>query len=93
VHGGDIGDKKDYSVKLKGAEEPGPLAVVVAVHNRRIIICSATISVLEGTQGSGYTTKSFRVKIGPHGGMSSKVTLPATGHFYAPFAVVYARLK
>jgi hypothetical protein len=90
---GEFGDKKDFSVKLKGAEEPGPLQVEVTVHNSRIIICSASISVQEGTKGGGLTPKTFPVTISSHGGLSSKVTLPATGQFFAPGAKVFARLK
>jgi len=88
-----LGDTKDFGVKLKGAEEPGPLEVEVAVHNPRIIICSATISVLEGIEGGEYREVTFPVTISSHGGLSSKVTLPAAGHFYAPKATVLARLK
>lgn len=88
-----FGDTKDFGVKLKGAEEPGPLEVVVAIHNPRIEICSASISVLEGVEGGGYRKVVFAVRIGRHGGLSSKLTLPPSGHFYAPEVTVLARLK
>jgi hypothetical protein len=89
-------DTKDFSVKLKGVGEPGPLQVVVTRHNPRIIVCSATISLLESVESggkTGYKEVVFAVTIGSNGGASSKVTLPETGHFYAPTAKVHARLK
>lgn len=90
--GGEIGDKRDFGVKLKvSGNEPGPYTatVEVTVHNPKVEICSAVITGYEGNGASGQ--HSYPVAIGPHGGISSRVSLPATSD--GLLATVTARLK
>jgi hypothetical protein len=89
---GEIGDKRDFGVKLKViSNEPGPYTatVEVTIHNPKVEICSALITGFEGNGASGQ--HSYPVTIGPHGGISSRVSLPATSDGLA--ATVTARLK
>jgi hypothetical protein len=90
---GDTGDKQDFDVTLKvTGHSPGPFPtyVEVTVHNPKVEICSATITGIEVTAG-GSVHKSWPVAIGPHGGVSSRVSLPGT--ISAPGATVLGRRK
>jgi len=76
---GDGGDKQDYSVTLKTTgHEPGPYSVQVEVKilNPKVEICSATVLWYEGNGATGQ--HSAPVTIGAHGGVSSRVSLPAS---------------
>jgi hypothetical protein len=75
---GDGGDKQDYTVTLKTTGSvPGPYTVQVEVKilNPKVEICSATVLWYEGNGATGQ--HSAPVTIGPHGGVSSRVSLPA----------------
>jgi hypothetical protein len=75
---GDGGDKQDYNVTLKIAgSEPGPYSaqVEVKILNPKVGICSATVLWYEGNGATGQ--HSAPVTIGVHGGVSSRVSLPA----------------
>jgi hypothetical protein len=89
---GDGGDKQDYSVTLKTTgHEPGPYSVQVEVKilNPKVEICSATVLWYEGNGATGQ--HSAPVTIGAHGGVSSRVSLPASADGVA--AKVLGRLK
>jgi hypothetical protein len=89
---GDGGDKQDYSVTLKTTgHEPGPYSVQVEVKilNPKVEICSVTVLWYEGNGATGQHSAS--VTIGPHGGVSSRVSLPASADGVA--AKVLGRLK
>lgn len=89
---GDGGDKQDYSVTLKtSGSEPGPYTVQVEVKilNPKVEICSATVLWYEGNGATGQHSAS--VTIGPHGGISSRVSLPASADGVA--AKVLGRLN
>lgn len=89
---GDGGDKQDYSVTLKTTgHEPGPYSVQVEVKilNPKVEICSATVLWYEGNGATGQ--HSAPVTIGVHGGVSSRVSLPASADGVA--AKVLGRLK
>jgi hypothetical protein len=88
----------DFLVQLKMLGGPNPnswsqatVAVQVTVRNPRIVICNATIGVTVIVPHAPVQTKEYHVAIGPHGGLSSSVTLPA--EVLAPAATVYARRK
>jgi hypothetical protein len=89
---GDGGDKQDYSVTLKTTgSEPGPYSVQVEVKilNPKVEICSGSVLWYEGNGATGQ--HSAPVTIGVHGGVSSRVSLPATADGVA--AKVLGRLK
>jgi hypothetical protein len=89
---GDGGDKQDYSVTLKvTGHEPGPYSVQVEVEilNPKVEICSGTVLWYEGNGATGQ--HSAPVTIGVHGGVSSRVSLPASADGVA--AKVLGRLK
>ncbi len=76
---GDGGDKQDYSVTLRTTgHEPGPYVaqVEVKILNPKVEICNATILWYEGNGATGQ--HSAPVTIGVHGGVSSRVSLPAS---------------
>ena len=89
---GDGGDKQDYSVTLKvTGSEPGPYSaqVEVKILSPKVEICSATVLWYEGNGATGQHSAS--VTIGPHGGISSRVSLPASADGVA--AKVLGRLN
>jgi hypothetical protein len=89
---GDSGDKQDYTVTFKATgHEPGPYSaqVEVKILNPRVEICSATVLWYEGNGATGQ--HSAPVTIGVHGGVSSRVSLPASADGMA--AKVLGRLK
>ncbi len=89
---GDGGDKQDYTVTVKETGSgAGQYAaqVEVKIRNPKVEICSATVSWYEiGKEASGL--QSSPVTIGVHGGVSSRVTLPAGAT--KAFATVLGRL-
>ncbi len=90
---GDGGDKQDFSVTVKETGTgSGPYTdqVEVKVLKSNVEICSATVSWYEiGKEAAGL--QSSTVTIGSHGGVSSRVTLPAGAT--RAFAKVTGRLK
>jgi len=99
--GAEMGDTKDYSVKVKAVGHPipnQPVEVVaeVTIHRPHITICSATLTgevPIPGAFGSHgevlYKEVSYPVTISSHGGMSHTITVP--WDFYVPQAHVKAR--
>jgi hypothetical protein len=97
-NGAQYGDTKDFGVKLKWvgqviSGEPKKLEVEVTIHKPHITICSGSLHGLEPILTNGVETganqATYPVTIGPHGGMSSPVTVPS--NFDAPVATVKAR--
>jgi hypothetical protein len=90
---GDGGDKQDYTVTVKEAGSgsgPYTAQVEVKILNPRVEICKATVSWYEmGKEAAGL--QSSPVTIGVHGGVSSRVTLPAGAT--RAFSTVTGRLK
>jgi len=89
---GDGGDKQDYSVTLKvTGHEPGPYSaqVEVKILNPKVEICSGSVLWYEGNGATGQHSAS--VTIGVNGGLSSRVSLPASADGVA--AKVLGRLK
>jgi hypothetical protein len=89
---GEDGDKQDFSVKLKETgTPPAPYSVQIEVRirNPKVEICSGSVSWYEGNGASGQHTAS--VTIGVHGGISSRISLPAGAD--GVLAKVTARLK
>jgi hypothetical protein len=91
-------DTRDLSVKVKGVSatspgEPKPgssmtLRVEVQIHNPKIVICRAYMTVVP-SDGNSEAAKTFPVKIGPNG-TSQEVEVPEEDAYSA---VVYARLR
>jgi len=90
---GDGGDKQDFTVTVKEAGSgsgPYTAQVEVKILKSNVEICNATVSWYEiGKETSGL--QSSTVTIGSHGGVSSRVTLPAGAT--RAFAKVTGRLK
>jgi hypothetical protein len=90
---GDGGDTQDFTVTVKETgSSPGPYTaqVEVKILKSNVEICSGAISWYEiGKEASGL--QSSTVTIGVHGGVSSRVTLPAGAT--RAFAKVTGRLK
>lgn len=95
--GGETGDTKDFGVKVKFTGTPGQFEIEVAIHNPKVTICSATITVLDSAVvehnggESFYKEVSYPVTISPRGGVSRPVTVPAG--FDAPKAKVTGRVN
>lgn len=99
--GGPAGDIKDFRVRFKTVSNPEPGTptpeteqVEVAVTNPRIIICSAIVTDLGYNHATGRYEHArrhvYHLSIGPHGGLSSSITVPANAHVVAQ---VFARIE
>jgi hypothetical protein len=91
---GQHSDTRDFSVKVNQVHDPEPgtsapmtLQLIVTIHNLRIEICRAVISSV--TPDNQHISE-HPVRISPHGGASSTVTIPAN-HAFA--GIAYARLR
>jgi hypothetical protein len=76
---GQTGDTKDFTVIFHavspvGPNEPATIKVEAKVLNPRVTLCSVTLLLTEYPAG---TEKHILTNIGPHGGVSEPITIPA----------------